>query len=271
MDQAVCCYRHPDRESGIRCTRCERTICPDCMVSASVGFHCPDCLREGQRTAPPPPRTIAGGRIAANPRLVTICLIVINVAVFVAQQVDKPLTLQASLLPPEIAGGEWYRLVTAMFLHLNPAHIGLNMLSLWFIGPAVEAAFGRSRYLALYLLSGLGGSALSFLLSPANVEGLGASGAIFGLLGALFVLVRRVRGNVGQIIGLIIANLVFSFAVPGIDWHAHIGGLVTGVLVTFGMVYAPRARRSLVQWGTCAAVLVLECVVIAVAAAQYTG
>ncbi len=269
MDQAVCCYRHPDRETGIRCSRCDRPICPDCMVSASVGFHCPECVSEGHRTAPPPPRTIAGGTLTANPRLVTMILIAVNVAVFIAEQVNHSLEARYGLFGPAIAQGQWYRLFTAMFLHEGPTHIGLNMLSLWWIGPSVEAALGRARYLTLYLLSGLGGSALSFLLSPDNTLGLGASGAIFGLLGALFILVRRVHGDMRPIVILIVLNLVFSFSVANIDWRAHVGGLVTGVLIAIGMVHAPRERRALVQWGTCVAVFALVCVVCAVAAVQH--
>jgi membrane associated rhomboid family serine protease len=242
------------------------------MVDAAVGFQCPECVRDSRRTgATAAPRTIAGGRLTHNPRLVTVALIAVNVALFIAQQVDKPLTFQASLIGPNVASGEWYRLFTSMFLHEGPTHIALNMLSLWWIGPSVEAALGRSRYLTLYLLSGLGGSALSFLLLPANTYGLGASGAIFGLLGGLFILVRRVHGDLRPIVILIVLNLIFSFAVAGIGWQAHLGGLVTGALITIGMVYAPRTRRALVQWGTCLAVGVLELVVIVVAAMQYTG
>ncbi len=271
MDQAVCCYRHPDRETGVRCTRCDRPICPDCMVSASVGFQCPGCINEGRATAPPAPRTMAGGTVTANPRLVTIILIVINLAVFVAVQSSGTLVYRLGLFPPEIADGQWYRLLTAVFLHQAIAHVGLNMLSLWWIGPSVEAALGRLRYLALYLLSGLGGSALSFLLAPANELGLGASGAIFGLLGAMFVLLRRVRADLKPIVILIVLNLVFTFTISNIDWRAHIGGLVTGGVIAYGMVHAPRARRALVQWGTCAGMLVVILAVIAMGAAQYTG
>ncbi len=143
------------------------------------------------------------------------------------------------------------------------------MLSLWWIGPSVEAALGRLRYLTLYLLAGLGGSALSFLLAPANELGLGASGAIFGLLGALFVLMRRVHADLRPIVIMIVLNLVFSFTISNIDWRAHVGGLVTGAVVAYGMVHAPRERRALVQWGTCAAMLVVVLVMITVAALKY--
>lgn len=271
MDQAVCCYRHPDRETGIRCARCDRPICPDCMVSASVGHQCPNCVHEGQRSAPPAPRTIAGGTVTANPRLVTLILIGVNVAVFIAVQANPLLVDRLGLYPPEIAHGQWYRLMTAVFLHQAIAHVGLNMLSLWWIGPPVEAALGRLRYLALYLLAGLGGSALSFLLAPSNELGLGASGAIFGLLGALFVLLRRVHADLRQIVILIVLNLVFSFTISDIDWRAHVGGLITGAVVAYGMVHAPRERRTLVQWGTYAGMLAVVVVVLVLGAMKYPG
>ncbi|MDI5964321.1 rhomboid family intramembrane serine protease [Streptomyces sp. SL13] len=264
MEQVVSCYRHPDRETGVSCARCGRPICPDCMVSASVGFQCPSCLNEGRQTAPPPPRTVAGAVLAKRPPLVTIALILANVALFAAVHSNAALVQQLALNPAEIAQGQYYRLITAVFLHQALAHIGMNMLSLWWIGPAVENALGRARYLALYLVAGLGGSALSFLLLPANEYGLGASGAIFGLLGALFVLVRRVGGDLRQVVIVIVLNLVLTFSISGIDWRAHVGGLITGAAIAYGMVHAPRARRALVQWGTCAGMLVVVLVVITV-------
>ncbi|AEW95460.1 MULTISPECIES: rhomboid family intramembrane serine protease [Streptomycetaceae] len=268
MEQAVCCYRHQDRETGVRCSRCERPICPECMVSASVGFQCPECVgqarpeRQAQR-----PRTMTGGAVAANPRLITMILIGINVAVFLAVQAVGDSLVQDLILygawPPVdptsgVAEGQWYRLLTATFLHQNVMHIGFNMLSLWWIGPGLEVALGRVRFLAVYLLSALGGSALSFLLANPNAGSLGASGAVFGLLGATFVLMRRLRYDSRPIVAIIVLNLFFTFAQTGtIDWRAHIGGLVTGAVVAFGMVHAPRERRALVQWGTCVAVAVV--------------
>ena len=267
MDQAVCCYRHPDRETGVRCSRCARPICPECMVSASVGFHCPECVGEGRRTERAVrPRTIVGGTVTANPRLVTMILIGINLAVFLAVQAyGEQLVVDLGLIghaydPASaqwigIADGQYYRLLTAVFLHQQLAHIALNMLSLWWIGPGLEAALGRTRYLVLYLLSGLGGSVLSFALAPANQLGLGASGAIFGLLGATFVLMRRLRYDLKPIVILIALNLLFTFTWANIDWRAHVGGLVAGSAVAYGMVHAPRERRAAVQWGTSAVVL----------------
>ncbi|EFL33423.1 rhomboid family protein [Streptomyces viridochromogenes DSM 40736] len=264
------CYRHPDRETGIRCTRCERPICPECMVNASVGFHCPECVRTGSGTGHAPtaamPRTLAGGSIAADPRLLTKILIGINLAVFIAVKVHESLLTDLVLLgawPPApyaptqgVAGGEWYRMVTSMFTHQEIWHIAFNMLSLWWLGGPLEAALGRVRYLALYLVSGLAGSALAYLLASPNTATLGASGAIFGLFGATAVLMRRLNYDMRPIIALLAINLIFTFS-PGfnISWQAHIGGLVAGVVIGYAMVHAPRERRALIQYGTCALML----------------
>ncbi|MGW2052173.1 rhomboid family intramembrane serine protease [Streptomyces sp. NPDC001858] len=281
------CYRHPDRETGIRCTRCERPICPECMISASVGFQCPNCVREGSGTGHAPgasqPRTIAGGAIAADPHLVTKILLGINVAMFVLQQAlgdrftDRLDLIGRAIMPAlgygelqGVAEGQWYRLLTSMFLHGSVIHILSNMLSLWWIGGPLEAALGRVRYLTLYLVSGLAGSALTYLLAAPNEASLGASGAIFGLFGALAVLVRRQRYDMRPVIALLVINLVITFGWAGIAWQAHIGGLVAGVVVGVGMVHAPRERRALVQFGTCAVMLAVVLVVTLLRTAQLT-
>ncbi len=277
------CYRHPDRETGIRCIRCERPICPECMVSASVGFQCPDCVRGGSGTGHAPtatqPRTIAGGTIVADPRLLTKILVGINVAVFIAVQARSALLSDLVLIgawPPApfaptegVAGGEWYRLVTSMFTHNEVWHIGFNMLSLWFLGGPLEAALGRARYLALYFVSGLAGSALAYLLSSPTTATLGASGAIFGLFGATAVLMRRQNYDLRPIIALLVINLIFTFN-PGfnISWQAHIGGLVAGLITGYAMVHAPRKRRALIQYGTCALVLAVVVVMTILRTAQ---
>ncbi|WP_030990556.1 rhomboid family intramembrane serine protease [Streptomyces sp. NRRL S-1813] len=264
------CYRHPDRPTGICCTRCDKPICPECMVSASVGFQCPDCVRGGSGTGHAPqataPRTIAGGTIAADPRLVTKILLGLNLAVFVAvlatgDELVNRLDLLGLAFDPGrgelvgVAEGEWYRLLTAMFLHQQIAHIAFNMLSLWWLGPPLEAALGRLRFIALYMLSGLGGSALSYLLAAQNQPSLGASGAIFGLLGATAILLRRLNYDMKPVLILLGLNLVFTFLWPNIAWQAHVGGLVVGAAVAFGMVHAPRDRRTLVQAATCVVAL----------------
>lgn len=278
------CYRHPDRETGVRCTRCERPICPECMVSASVGFQCPNCVREGSGTGHSPsasaPRTLAGGTMTSAPRLVTKVLIGLNIAVYLLQ-----LSLGASfensfeligrasyefLGPVEgVAEGQWYRLLTSMFLHGSLVHILFNMLSLWWIGGPLEAALGRARFITLYLVSGLAGSALTYLLAPPNQPSLGASGAVFGLFGATAVLMKRLNYDMRPVLILLAINLIFTFS-PGfnISWQAHIGGLVAGVVIGYAMVHAPRERRALVQYGVCAAVMAVVLVMIVLRTAQ---
>ncbi|MFE5399415.1 rhomboid family intramembrane serine protease [Streptomyces sp. NPDC056568] len=267
------CYRHPDRETGIRCTRCERPICPDCMVNASVGFHCPDCAAgrtggQGPAPAAARPRTLAGGTVAADPHLLTKILIGINAAVFLAVHALSDSFLSdmvligrwppAPFVPTEgVAEGEWYRLVTSAFTHEEIWHIGFNMLSLWFLGGPLEAALGRARYLALYLVSGLAGSVLTYLLASPSTATLGASGAVFGLFGATAALVRRLNADMRPVVILLAINLVFTFTWANIAWQAHIGGLVVGAVIGYAMLHAPRERRALVQYGSCALVLVV--------------
>ncbi|MFE9920616.1 rhomboid family intramembrane serine protease [Streptomyces sp. NPDC005774] len=276
------CYRHPDRETGIRCTRCERPICPECMISASVGFQCPECVRGGSATGHAPtasmPRTIAGGTVAADPRLVTKILLGINAAVFIAVHVWSSLLDHLVLIgvwPPVpfnptegVAEGEWYRLVTSMFTHEEIWHIAFNMLALWWLGGPLEQALGRARYLALYLISGLAGSALTYLLASGSTASLGASGAIFGLFGATAVLVRRLNYDMRPIIALLVINLIFTFGWSNIAWQAHIGGLVAGVVIGYAMVHAPRERRALIQYGTCALVLAVVVLITLVRTVQ---
>ncbi|WP_306322675.1 MULTISPECIES: rhomboid family intramembrane serine protease [unclassified Streptomyces] len=280
------CYRHPDRPTGISCTRCERPICPECMVSASVGFQCPECVRTGSGTGHAPsanqPRTMAGGTLTSDPRLVTKVLVGICVVVYVLQMaIGDRFTERFEMIGlawvPGLGGlegvaeGQWYRLLTAMFLHGSVVHIAFNMLSLWWIGGPLEAALGRARYLALYFVSGLAGSALTYLLAAQNQPSLGASGAIFGLFGATAVLMRRLNYDLRPVIALLVINLIFTFS-PGfnIAWQAHIGGLVGGLIVGYAMVHAPRERRALIQYGTCAVVLLAVIVTVVVRTAQLT-
>ncbi|MFI6447580.1 rhomboid family intramembrane serine protease [Kitasatospora sp. NPDC050543] len=254
------CYRHPERETGIACARCGRPICPQCMVSASVGFQCPECVGGGRREERPA-RTHFGGRLTADGALVTRILIGINLVVFVlAAYVYGDWLWQDLVLysrgGPQFGGqsygvaagpDQWYRLLTATFLHLQIWHIATNMLALWWMGPTLERTLGRIRFLALYLVSGLAGSAFAYLLAGGRLDSLGASGAIFGLFGATAVLFYRTRTPLGPVIALLVFNLVVTFSIPGIDWRAHLGGLMAGALTAVGMMYAPRARRDLVQ------------------------
>ncbi|MFH8513961.1 rhomboid family intramembrane serine protease [Streptomyces gelaticus] len=285
-DGSLSCYRHPGREANIRCTRCERPICPECMVDASVGFQCPACVRRGSGTGHGPaanqPRTVAGGSLTADHRLVTKILLGINVAVYLAvlargtALVDELMLLGRATThyggPLEgVAEGQWYRLVTSMFLHQEVWHIAFNMLGLWWLGGPLEAALGRVRYLALYMISGLAGSALTYWLSAPVQGSLGASGAIFGLLGATAVLMRRLNYDMRPVFALLAVNLVITFNPwGGIAWQAHVGGLIAGTLIAIGMVHAPRERRALVQYGACALVLAAVILVVVVRTAALT-
>ncbi|MFJ6211974.1 rhomboid family intramembrane serine protease [Streptomyces sp. NPDC092296] len=282
------CYRHPAHETGVACTRCGRPICPLCMVNASVGFHCPECVHGGpQEGRPGAPqgvrqvRTAPGSRLPHDPALVTKVLIGINAALFLLVQLLGPsfqyqLVLvgkvfdQGELVGVATGPGQWYRLITAAFMHWSWWHLGLNMLSLWWIGPQLENALGRLRYLALYLVSALAGSALSYLVAGAAVNTAGASGAIFGLLGATVVLHRLNGYPLGPIMAMVGFNLVLTFSIAGIDWRAHIGGLVAGALTTLGMVRAPADRRGL-QGASAAAVVLVSLALVVLGTIRVNG
>ena len=257
------CYRHTDRETHIRCQRCGRPICPDCMRDAAVGFQCPECVREGAKTVRQP-RTAFGGRPVAD-ALVTRVLIGINVVVFVLLLVTggrgsdllpqlwlSPTTLCApdgiggcSALLPGVGDGAPWQLVTSFFTHVQLWHIGFNMLALYVLGPQLEALLGRVRFFALYVLSGLSGSLAVYWLSPVNQPTVGASGAVFGLMGALLVVAVKVGGNVQSLLGLLAVNAVITVIGAGyISWQGHLGGFVGGLLLALVLVYAPRRRRT---------------------------
>ncbi|GAB3151635.1 rhomboid family intramembrane serine protease [Micromonospora sonneratiae] len=272
---APVCYRHPSRETYVRCTRCERPICPDCMREASVGHQCPECVAEGRRTQRPV-RTVFGGGTAGRAGYVTKTLIGINVlfmllSIFLDQGGDSvaggrgfggllggstPLTDWGSVLGralfPDftvhgIAEGEYYRLITAMFLHYGVLHLLMNMWALWVLGRSLEATLGPLRFLALYLVAGLGGNVAAYVFTAPNAQTAGASTAVFGLFAALFVIMRRLGRDTSSVIPILVINLVFTFAVPGISISGHLGGLVVGALMALVMAYAPRSRRSLFQ------------------------
>jgi membrane associated rhomboid family serine protease len=283
-DQAAppTCYRHPDRETWVRCTRCERPICPDCMRAASVGFQCPDDVAAGAKTVRQG-RTVFGGRVSGDTSRVTIALVALNVLVFVVGLAvgERSLQIEYGNVPGPVllqdgvggvATGEYYRLITAAFLHAGVFHLAMNMFALATLGPVLESALGRSRFLALYLLSALGGSTLSFLLSSPGQFGVGASGAIFGLFGAYYVVVRRLGGETRSIVTLLVINLVITFAVPIIDWRAHLGGLLTGAVIAAAFAFVPKGpRRTAMQASACAVVLVVLVGIVAARTAMLGG
>ena len=277
------CYRHPGRETYISCQRCERPICPDCMRDAAVGFHCPTCVAEGSKSMRAG-RTAYGGLRPGNAALTSQVLIGINAAVWVLIMVtggNSSLWVgRLALLPDDalwrqsatevvlihgVAGGAWWQLVTSMFTHVEIWHIGFNMLALWVLGPQLELALGRARFLALYFVSGLAGSALVYWLAPTNQSTLGASGAIFGLMGALLIVAVKVRGNVQSILGWIGINFLITVAGRGfISWQGHLGGFLGGLAIAAILVYAPRERRSL--WQAIGVGAVVAAVLVAIVA-----
>ena len=236
------------------------------MISASVGFQCPDDVRAGAATQRQP-RTAFGGRVSSDTARVSLVLVVLNVAVSVLSLADPALATRfgnlalAATRGGELVGvadGQYYRLLTAAFLHANLFHLLSNVLALAMVGPQLEQALGRTRFLVLYLLSALGGSVLSFLVSDSSTIGVGASGAIFGLFGAYYVVVKRVGGDTRSIVTLLAINLVITFAIPIIDWRAHLGGLDTGALIAAAFAYAPLGpRRDRLQAAACTGVAVV--------------
>jgi membrane associated rhomboid family serine protease len=242
------------------------------MIPASVGFQCPECVREGNK-AVRRATTVFGGRVTSNPGWVSKALIAVNVVVYVLQQSVSGFTSRfydiGALPPPPlhpqvgVAAGEFYRLLTSAFLHGSVIHIALNMYVLYLFGPPVEAALGRVRFLALYLVSALGGSALSYAFANPAQPSLGASGAIFGLLSAFLVLNRRLGRDTSSVMVLLAINFAFGFIAPNIDWRAHLGGLVSGALCALAIAYAPpSARRNVVQVGGIALTALLVVAVV---------
>lgn len=280
-DPAVC-YRHPGREAHIRCVRCERRICPDCMIPASVGFQCPECVRAGNK-AVRQGRTVFGGRVTNDPGWVSKVLIGINVVMYVLQLalgntfVHRLWLIRGPVVDPllhevvGVADGEYYRLLTSAFLHGGLIHLALNMYALYLFGPPVEAALGRVRFAALYLISALGGSAVSYAFALPAQPSLGASGAVFGLLGAFLVVNRRLGRDTSGVLVLLFINLAYGFLVPRIDWRAHVGGLIVGALCAAAIAYAPAkpaGRRTAVQVAGLAGAAALVAVVVVLRTAQ---
>lgn len=244
------CYRHPDRQSYVLCQRCGRTICPQCQTQAAVGVHCPECVKEARASTPRTKPAIVTRLRSGNAPVVTYSIIVLCLLVFVAQNIPGTVSTMVDIFGayrPRFTAQLPWTMVTAMFLHGSIPHIALNMFSLYIFGSILERSLGRWRFLALYLISGFGGSVAVLLLAPLTAV-VGASGAIFGLLGAFFVIQRKLGGNNIQLIVIIVLNLVIGF-VPGlnISWQAHVGGLVAGAAVAFVFLRTRRPNQRVAQ------------------------
>jgi membrane associated rhomboid family serine protease len=282
------CYRHPKEITGVHCTRCGRPICTDCMRPAAVGYQCPDCAGPGGRVATRRRASITVGGAGRITRL----LLAVNVAMFAVElAVGGPnsllggpdcgqiIRLGASQPILIAVNHEYWRLFTAMFLHAGILHLGLNMYALYLFGSVVEDAYGSGRFLALYVTSGLLASVASFVFGPPGLVGVGASGAIFGLLGAWFAYnyrrraMRFHRANLQGAVSLIVLNLVLSAGLSSIiDWRAHVGGLVAGVILGFTAEgLGPPSVRPLVRLGGFVGLLILGAILTVAHVNQLTS
>lgn len=284
------CYRHRNRQTYLRCVRCDKPICADCRIDAPVGFQCPDCVAEGRKSVRRA-RSAFGGRASTSfgggsvgaSGTVTKAMIGINVAMFVLTlliggmaaiggamtelhlalaEYSRPANAQVELfgnlylLPTVAAGGE-YRLLSSTFMHYGIIHLLFNMVVLWILGRVLERDLGSMRFLAVYLLSGLAGSVATYLFANPETWSAGASGAIYGLFGALIMINRRLSRDNSGLYVLLGLNLALTFIVPSISITGHLGGLVGGVLTGAVLAFSPRSRRTLFHWGGFALILVL--------------
>ena len=262
------CVRHPDRPTGLRCVRCDRPACPECLRDASVGMQCVDCVAQGQ-LGTRRPMTVAGAQLREKPLLVPT-LIAVNVVIFAITAIQagsmrnygSALFADFALLPVTVAAGQWWRLLSSGFLHIGLVHLLMNMVALWVIGRDLELLLGRFRFAAVYALSLIGGSVAVFLFGAADAPVAGASGAIYGLMGGIAVAALRLKVSLRPVLLVIGLNIVLSITIPGISLLGHLGGLVFGTAATAALVYAPRQNRTLVQAGALAGLLVVLIAVV---------
>ena len=274
-EQVQVCYRHPKNETAVACSSCGRPICTDCMVFAAVGIKCPECAGQpaGIKRATTRARSSAATGSGA---LVTKGLIGVNVLVFVLQLLEGgdpngragEIWQRGSLVGFWVAEGEWWRLITSGFIHASIIHLLFNMLMLWWFGTALETLLGRGRYLGLYFVSLLGGGAGALLATQANQLTVGASGAVFGILGAGVVLERRqIMVFGGGAISVVVLNLALTFLIPGISIGGHIGGLAAGAGATLALSRFGRGHAAYGRLGVEGAVGLVAVAVVCVAIA----
>jgi membrane associated rhomboid family serine protease len=267
------CYKHPDRQSFIVCQRCGRTVCPECQTQAAVGVHCPECVKEARASQPrTTPRIVNAFRRPGNRPIVTYTLIGINVVLYVLEI----LPVIGSYVFSYLAYAPSYGYTTAMpwtmltsaFLHSQGSifHILFNMYALFVFGPQLEHLLGKGRFVALYLISAFAGSVGVLLLSPGSVV-VGASGAIFGMLGAYFIIARKLGGNTAQLLIVIALNLGIGFIIPNVAWQAHLGGLLAGAAIAGVFVMTRKRSQRQLQIGLIAAIALALVVVTIVAVA----
>ena len=263
--ETTVCYRHPDRPTRLRCSECDRPICVECSHDAAVGQRCPECSRpEGRHRVVTARQTFGAPSLAANPVTFTIIAVAVGLFVlgFLSPDLNDELIQRFASINVLIDRGEWWRVLTAAFLHGSVLHVGFNMYALYLFGPRLEREVGGTAFASLYLAAAAGGGAASTLLGPDLVStrfglvptvALGASGAIFGLFGAWMFVAYKLRWTpagramFNQLAVLLLINLALPLIVRNIDWRAHLGGLATGILVAWlwSVLAAgkPQARR----------------------------
>lgn len=276
------CYRHPDRQSFVLCQRCLRTICPECQTQAPVGVICPECMKEQQKNRTPAQKRAQrrwGGRssggtmtaVRSGRPMVTYVLLAVTSFIGLVQlipglgnEITNALLFNAAYLYPDLSVVPFqpWRLLTAMFVHGGFFHLALNMLALWMLGQSLEPMLGRARYLALYLISGLGGSVMVAVLAP-NTSTVGASGAIFGLLAALLIIGRHIGANVTGLLVILGINFALGFFIRNIAWQAHLGGAIVGAIVALILTRTKRREQRVWQIVLLAVLVVLLGVVVA--------
>lgn len=272
------CYRHPDRQSFVLCQRCLRTICPECQTPAPVGVICPECMQEQRKNRTPAQKRAErrwGGRgsvtaVRSGKPVVTYALLAITSFIGLVQLIpglNDPITQALAFYAPYLYPSlslfpfEPWRLLTVLFVHGGFVHLALNMLALWMLGQSLEPMLGRARYLALYLISGLGGSVMVALIAPESPT-VGASGAIFGLMAALLIIGRHIGANVTGILVILGINFAFGFFAGGISWQAHLGGAIVGALVAFILTRTKRREQRTWQIVLLAATAVALLVIV---------
>ena len=249
------CPRHPEQVTYVRCQRCDRPACPQCQVPSAVGVHCVDCARRNASSRRGV-SSLLGGR-AITDALVTKGLVIACVTIYLVQMALPSLGAQFAFVPA-VASSQPWRFMTTAFLHASLMHLAFNMWALWVLGSALEPILGRWRFAALCALSALGGSTMIYWLAsptaPASwlTSTVGASGAVFGLFAALFIIQRRFGRDTRAIVGLLVLNLAISFIGANISWQGHLGGLVTGAIVAALYAWAPRNKRTV--YGVCGTV-----------------
>lgn len=256
------CYNHKDRVSYVTCQRCGKPICPACQIPAFVGFQCSSCVQQAKKNVPKY-KTTFGGVSRENSSIATYSLIGICFFVFITQFIPSLNVVQNFVYAPFITQHEPWRMITANFLHSQSflLHIFLNMYILFIVGRDLEKILGRLRFVSLYLISGFGGSVSVLLFAQTNTTSwftpvLGASGSVFGLFGALYIIQRKFNRDVKQISVLILINLVLGFIIPGISWEAHLGGLLAGAALAEVLTRQPKTNQNLLHFSGSLAVVI---------------